>query len=194
MKRVMLLTLLGLALPMAVLASSIDPQLKFNTGVPADQATVEFTASFSPSFSVDVVCPSCAPVSGQISPVEMELMTSSLDCSASPFCTFSDGTVTVKSLTDVKLFTDSVAMDTGTMLIGSGTAVIMAELAADATRNITGGNVNFGLSFTADGVPTAGNGSMIVDTAIPEPGTLGLLGTGLIGLGGMAIRKLRLWT
>jgi len=178
----MLLTLLALALSTAGLAN----QIRYNTGVPANQANVTMTP-FAAAFAVSVICPTCSPVAGQISPVEISLMTSTLASGCSSFCTFSDGTATVDSLGGVQLFTDTVS--NGTIIAGS---IIMADLDPNPGFNAAGGSVHFGITFDSTRQVLVGNGSMILDGVIPEPGTLSLLGTGLICLGGMATRKLKL--
>jgi hypothetical protein len=50
--------------------------------------------------------------------------------------------------------------------------------------------INTGKGFF-DGTTTISSGDTNVNTVVPEPGTLGLLGTGLVGIAGLVLRKLK---
>jgi hypothetical protein len=56
-----------------------------------------------------------------------------------------------------------------------------------ATQQLT---INTGKGFF-DGGTTLASGDSNLALVVPEPGSLGLLGTGLIGLGGVVRRKLK---
>lgn len=61
------------------------------------------------------------------------------------------------------------------------------SIASGATIQLT---INTGLKFF-NGTKRISSGDSNIVTTVPEPGTLGLLGTGLIGLAGALRRKLR---
>ena len=61
------------------------------------------------------------------------------------------------------------------------------SIASGATIQLT---INTGLKFF-NGTKRISSGDSNIVTTVPEPGTLGLLGTGLIGLAGALRRKLK---
>ena len=195
MRRVMLLTLLTLALPMV----AFSDQIRYTTGTNSDASITTFTPDFPTNFTVTVDCLT-APCNAQpkvgpldVSPVTMTLATTNLDCSGAPFCTFSSGTINVLDSTG-PLFTDSLS--NGSMIQTSDQAINDAQLVPLGNAVLLGSDVklNFGFTAATSGNGINGAGQVIVDTVIPEPGTLSLLGTVLIGFGGIAIRKLKLGT
>jgi len=76
----------------------------------------------------------------------------------------------------------------------SNDVAIGATLAATATVVSGSSSFDFNFSHAALTRGEAGVQGEGASTVIPEPGTLGLLGTGLIGLAGLTRRKFKLWT
>ena len=201
MRRVMLLTLLTLALPMAALAD----QIRYNTGTqgtPAGTpptATGTFTPDFPADFTATVSCPTCTPVVGAVGGnTTITFSTMDLACSF-PFCTFGTGDVTVMKGSST-LFTSAVSGSGATILL-LPTQFVLSGASLDEPFSdpfATGGTLGMGLQFSSQSTGVlnsdGGNAALVVDRVTPEPGTFVMLGTGLIGFTGMAIRKLKLAT
>jgi len=174
MKRAMLVAFLAMVLPTAGLATSFD----FSTG--------NFVSgTLSGTFSTSVT----ASVTGSTN-INVSVVTGDLTQLGRGIFTFTDGIVTVLS-GGTTLFTDALASHGNTLTVVSNdagaTVTILAALSPSTFQNMTinSGVVRLSLIFNAIDL-SSGNGLV---TATPESGTLGLLGTGLIGLAGLARRS-----
>lgn len=176
MRRVFLLAVLALALPSVALADSITNFVGLGT---SGAGTASMTGSVSNGGSLTITT-ALTGVNGVATTGTISWSTGALTGSGSSF-TYTGGNVTVMSGAET-LFSGTFSTSTaGTVTVTPVSIVISGVLAnGGGTELITLGR----------------NGAFTVNTAIgvvttPEPGTLGLIGTGLIGLAGLARRKLR---
>ena len=176
MRRVFLLALLALALPTVALADSITDYEGLGTSA-AGTATIAGTVTSGGSLDITTAL---TGVNGVAATGTISWNTGTLTGSGSSF-TYTGGSLTIMSGTTT-LFSGTFSNSTpGTVTITPVSILISGVLAnGGGTETIT---IKKGGAFTVSadiGVVTT-----------PEPGTLGLIGTGLIGLAGIARRKLR---